>query len=201
VRALAEPHDLKFWRAVASTYADWAHVRLGEPRADALRAGLDAYADLGARMQEAVVSPLLAEVELVAGGRDEALAAVERGLALAAETSMDLMRPWLLRQRGDALAKTDPAGAVSAYRDALSVAGAQGSRTLALIAALSLGKLLQSAGRPIEAHTALAPALEGFAPTPDMPEIAEAQALLAALDGHDAIARARTANCDLTAAP
>jgi len=31
----------------------------------------------------------------------------------------------------------------------------------------------------VEAHTVLAPALEGFAPTPEMPEIAEAQALLA----------------------
>ena len=36
-------------------------------------------------------------------------------------------------------------------------------------------------GRAVEAHTVLAPALEGFAPTPEMPEIAEAQALLATL--------------------
>ena len=34
---------------------------------------------------------------------------------------------------------------------------------------------------PLDAHAVLAPALEGFAPTPEMPEIAEAQALLAAL--------------------
>jgi hypothetical protein len=32
--------------------------------------------------------------------------------------------------------------------------------------------------RPAEAHAALAPALEGFSPTPEMPEIAEAQALM-----------------------
>jgi hypothetical protein len=37
---------------------------------------------------------------------------------------------------------------------------------------------------PADAHAILAPALEGFAPTPEMPEIAEAQALLAALDSH-----------------
>jgi hypothetical protein len=36
----------------------------------------------------------------------------------------------------------------------------------------------QSAGRLVEAHAVLAPALEGFAPMPEMPEIAEAQALL-----------------------
>jgi hypothetical protein len=48
-----------------------------------------------------------------------------------------------------------------------------------LRAALSLAKLRQMAGRPAEAHAVLAPALEGFSPTPEMPEIAEAQALLA----------------------
>jgi CheY-like chemotaxis protein len=44
-------------------------------------------------------------------------------------------------------------------------------------------------GRPAESHGILAPALEGFAPTPEMPEIAKAQALLAALDGSDATAQ------------
>ena len=34
-----------------------------------------------------------------------------------------------------------------------------------------------------DAQVVLAPALEGFSPTPEMPEIAEAQALLAALAG------------------
>ena len=37
--------------------------------------------------------------------------------------------------------------------------------------------------RPADAQAVLAPALEGFAPTPKMPEIAEARALLRALDG------------------
>jgi hypothetical protein len=48
-----------------------------------------------------------------------------------------------------------------------------------LQAALALAKLYQSTARPAEAHAALEPALEGFSPTPEMPEIAEAQALLA----------------------
>ena len=49
-------------------------------------------------------------------------------------------------------------------------------------AALSLAKLYQSTDRPGEAHAVLAPALEGFALTPEMPEIAEAQALLVAIE-------------------
>jgi hypothetical protein len=44
-----------------------------------------------------------------------------------------------------------------------------------------LAKLYQSTGRPADAHGVLAPALEGFSPTSEFPEIEEAQALLATL--------------------
>jgi hypothetical protein len=41
-----------------------------------------------------------------------------------------------------------------------------------------LAKLRQSSSRPIDARAVLVSALEGFAPTPEMPEIAEAVALM-----------------------
>jgi hypothetical protein len=63
-------------------------------------------------------------------------------------------------------------------RSAIAVAQRQGTRAFELRAAPSLAKLYQSTGRPADAHAVLAPALEGFAPTPEMPEIAEAQALM-----------------------
>ena len=75
----------------------------------------------------------------------------------------------------------NPAPAEEAFLTAIAVAKQQGTRSFELRAALSLAKLYQSTDRPAEAHAVLAPALEGFAPTPEMPEIAEAQALLAAL--------------------
>ena len=65
---------------------------------------------------------------------------------------------------------------------AIAVAKQQGTRSFELRAALALAKLYQSTGRPGEAHGVLSPALEGFAPTPEMPEIAEAQALLVAIE-------------------
>jgi predicted ATPase len=68
--------------------------------------------------------------------------------------------------------------AEEALRAAISVAHQQGARSFGLRAALALAKLVQSMGRPVEAHTVLAPALEGFSLTPEMPEIEEAQALL-----------------------
>ena len=80
--------------------------------------------------------------------------------------------------------KRDP-GSVSPAEQALqttiAVARRQGARSFELRTALSLAKLYQSTGRPTEAHSVLAPALEDFAPTPEMPEIEEAQTLLAEL--------------------
>ena len=73
---------------------------------------------------------------------------------------------------------SNPALAEDAYRTALAVAQEQGARTYELLAALALAKLYQSTGRPVEAHAVLAPAVEGFAPTPEMPEITEARALI-----------------------
>ena len=81
----------------------------------------------------------------------------------------------------------NPAPAEDAFLTAIAVAKQQGTRSFELRAALSLAKLYQSTARPAEAHAVLAPALEGFAPTPEMPEIAEAQALLTALAATDEV--------------
>jgi adenylate cyclase len=75
----------------------------------------------------------------------------------------------------------NPASAEEAYLAALAVAREQGARSFGLHAALALAKLYQSTGRPIEGRAALAPALEGFSQTPEMPKIAEAQTLLGEL--------------------
>jgi hypothetical protein len=90
--------------------------------------------------------------------------------------------------RGDILLKRDPANpapAEDAFKAAVAVAKQQGSRSFGLRAALSLAKLYQSTGRPADAHSVLGPALEGFSPTPEMPEIVEAQALLATLAANE----------------
>jgi hypothetical protein len=82
------------------------------------------------------------------------------------------------------LAKADPANvapAEEAYLAAISVARAQGARSFGLQAALALAKHYQSTGRAVEAHDVLAPALEGFSPTPEFPQIAEAKARFEAL--------------------
>ena len=80
--------------------------------------------------------------------------------------------------------KRDPANtgpAEEAFLAAIAIAQQQKAKSFELGAALSLAKLYQSSGRAAEAHAVLAPALEGFSPTSEFPEIQQAQTLLAAL--------------------
>src|SRR5262249_10537445 len=125
-----------------------------------------------------------AEAEARAGEVDRALAIVDEALATCDRTGYRAFETELHRARGDMLLKRDPANpspAEEALRSAMTVSRRQGTRSFTLRAALSLATLYQSTARPIEAYAVLAPALEGFSPTLDMPEIAKAEALLAAL--------------------
>ena len=99
------------------------------------------------------------------------------------ENRCNLSFPHLLR--AELLLKSDPpnpAAAEEAFQSAISITREQGARSWGLRAALGLAKLYQSTGRPAAAHAVLAPALEGFSPTLEMPEIAEAQTLLVAIE-------------------
>jgi hypothetical protein len=85
---------------------------------------------------------------------------------------------------GEILLKRDPANtapAEDALLTAIAVAQHQKARSFELCAALSLAKLYHSTDRPADAHALLASALKGFSPTPEFPEIEQAQALLVAL--------------------
>jgi predicted ATPase len=112
------------------------------------------------------------------------LSRVDEALALVRETGEHWSDAFLHRLRGEILLKRDPANtapAEDALLTAIAIAQQQNARSFALRAALSLAKLYQSAARPADAHAVLVPALEGFSPTPEFPEIAEAQTLLSAL--------------------
>jgi hypothetical protein len=105
-------------------------------------------------------------------------------LVTAQEEARHYVNAFLYRHRGDILLKrdsADPAPAEDAYKTAIAIAKEQGARSYALLASLSLAKLYQSTDRLVEAQDVLAPALGGFTPTSEMPEIAEAQDLLESL--------------------
>jgi adenylate cyclase len=182
VLEVSRAHGLGVYLAAGALASSWARARLGD-RAGMmeLRQALAAYADRGNKMLAPFFHGRLAEFEAEEQDAEGALARIDEGLALAEQTGEHWTVAFLHRIRGDILLKADPehpARAEDAYLAAIAVAREQGARSFGLQAALKLAKLYRSTGRPIDAHDALAPAVEGFSPTLEMPEIAETQALL-----------------------
>jgi predicted ATPase len=73
------------------------------------------------------------------------------------------------------------AGREASLLTAIAIAQQQKARSFELRAALDLARLYNSTSRSADAHALLASSLKGFSPTLELPEIAEAQALLSAL--------------------
>jgi predicted ATPase len=135
-----------------------------------------------------VLQIAIAHAEARACGVDRAIVILNEALATVRRTGCRAFEAELNRVRGELLSQRDPADSASAERAleaAIAIAREQGTRSFGLRAALSLAKLHQSTGRLTDARAVLAPALEGFSPTPEMPEIAEAQSLLEQLEGHE----------------
>jgi adenylate cyclase len=189
--ALTEEHRIRTYAELGWIYANWASGQLLDPEAGAagLNQCLDAYMAQSNKLSVPYFYGLLAELKAKAQRPDYALTLIDRGLAIAGETGEHLFDPCLHRLRGDILSRpgepANPALAEEAFRTAIALAREQGARTYELLASLSLAKFYQSTGRPIEAQVVLAPALKGFSPTAEIPEIAEAKTLLERLSAAD----------------
>jgi predicted ATPase len=181
---LAREHDLPLWRAYGAFFEGLATAErgaLGEGLTD-MRRCAESLRQQDLLNFDGLYKIALAEAEARAGDPDRALAILDEALATADRLGYRAFEAELHRARGDTLLIRDPASPAAAeetFLTAIAVAKQQGTRSFELRAAHALAKLYQSAGRPVDAHAVLAPALEGFAPTPEMREIAEAQALLA----------------------
>jgi predicted ATPase len=180
---LSRKHGLTVYLALGKLSSSWAHARLGERAMGAteLREALAAYTEQGNKLWVPLIQGLLAELEAEGQDAEGASSRIDGALALAVETGERWTDALLHRIRGDILLKVrpdDPAPAEQAFLAAIAVAREQGARSFCLQAALKLAKLYQSTARPVEAHAVLAPALEGFTPTPEFPEIEEAETLL-----------------------
>jgi predicted ATPase len=183
---LAQEHSLALMQANAAVYAAWARAELGglEAGRAELRLAIAAYIDQGNRLYVPWFQGLLAELDADADNFDEAWRGVDEALMLAGETGEHWTDAFLHRVQGEILFKREPANTAPAEKallTAIAIAQQQKARTFELRAALSLATLYQSTGRPADAHAALAPALEGFSPTLEFPEIKAARTLLAAL--------------------
>jgi len=126
----------------------------------------------------------LAEAEASAGEIDAGLRRLDDALAQLEATECRSYEAEIHRLRAAILLQRDPADTVAAEQSlqaAIAIAQSQKARSYELRAALSLAKLYRVANRDADAHAVLAPAVGGFPPTRQFPELAEAQTLLPAL--------------------
>ena len=177
---------MPIWESAGRLFHGWANWLVGDQQMELaeMRRGIERWRELGQAFHRPYLGALLAEAEASAGNLDIAIGELDRFLAEAQSTGERWSDPELHRVRGELLIKRNPANtapAEEAFLTAIAVAQQQRARSFALRAALSLAKLYQSTGRVADAHAVLAPALENFSPTLEFPEIAEAQALLAAV--------------------
>jgi len=166
-----------YWAGIAVFLQGWAMSRLAE-----MRRGLAIYREQGRiwLLPEAV----LAEAEASAGETEAGLRRLDDALAGLQRTEERLYEAEMYRIRGEILLKRDPANTAAAEQSlqaAIAVAQSQKARSFETRAALSLAKLYHASDRGADAHAVLAPAVEGFPPTQQFPELTEGQALISVL--------------------
>jgi predicted ATPase len=182
---LSQENAITLFTTLGALQSAWASARLDarETGAMQLRQALTAYTNQGNKLYVPFYQALLAEIE-AQDDAEGALTRIEEALTLAGETGEHWSDAFLHRCRGEILLKRDPANtapAEDAFLAAIAVAQQQKARSFELRTALSLAKLYHSTDRLADGHAVLASALKGFSPTPEFPEITEAQTLLSAL--------------------
>jgi predicted ATPase len=184
---LSQKNGMATFVVVGALCTGWSQARLGgrEGGGTELRHALAAYVGAGGKLAVAFFEGLLAELEAEWQDLEEALARIENALTVAQQTGDHWSDALLHRIRGEILFKRDGANtapAEEALLTAIAIAQQQKAKSFELQAALRLAKLYQSTDRATDAHAVLAPALEGFSPTPQFPEIEQARQLLEMLE-------------------
>ena len=170
-------------------WAKWSDAA-EKSRLAEMRRGLAIVREQGRTWLLPGLEATLAEAEAGAGETDAGLQRLDDALGELEDTEARWYEAEMHRIRGEILLKRDPANTAEAEQSlqaAIALAQSQKARSFELRAALSLAKLYRAAGRDADAHAVLAPAVEGFPPTQQFPELTEAQTLLAALSASDGV--------------
>jgi predicted ATPase len=190
---ISSEEGFELWIAVAVLYRAWAQAMDGgapEGVLAEMEKGLTRFNMTGTGATFVQVQMLVAEVRWRSGAGDAALAAVDVGLAHAAERGERYYEPELHRLRGEILAHRgrpeDVAEAEAAMRRAVQNARQLQAKSFELRALTGLARLLLREGRGREIRESLAAAREWFAEGLDAREaneMSEASALLAEIAG------------------
>jgi predicted ATPase len=175
-----------FGAGLAMFFQGWATWSDGaeESRLTEMRRGVATFREQGRFWLLPSLEAALAEAEANAGETDAGLRRLDDALAELERTEQRYYEAEIHRIRAEILLKRDPANTAAAEHSlqaAIAIAQSQKARSFELRAALALAKLYRATNRDADAHAALTPAVEGFPPTQQFPELTEAQALLSAL--------------------
>ena len=186
-------YDLPAFMAAAAAFfqswAKWPYDAVNSRLAE-MRHGIAIYRARGFVLFIPSLEAALAEAEAGAGDTVAGLRRLDGALAELGRTEQRWYEAEIHRIRGEILLQCYPANTVAAEQSlqaAIAIAQSQKARSFELRAALSLAKLYRAANRDADAHTELAPAVQGFPPTEQFPELTEAQALLSALSESNAV--------------
>ncbi len=185
--SVAYEHGIALWVAFGAFLEAWVELRSGAPEIGLsnIRRAADLLQQGGVGAFQPLVRTALAEAEARNGETAVALATLDHALTDFERSGQRWYDTEIHRMRGDILLKknpADPGPAEAAFLTAIAIAHQQKARSFELRAALSLATLYRATCRRADAHAVLRPALEGFAPTPEFPEIAEALEVLAILE-------------------
>jgi predicted ATPase len=159
---LAREHELPFWGAFGVFLEGVAGVESGAAGGglDEMRRGVELLRDQKILFFDGLIKIALAEAEARASDADRALAILDEALATSERIGYRAFDAELHRVRGEMLLRRDPANsapAEKACQTAIAVAKQQSTRSFELRGALSLAKLYQSTGRPVDAHASRPP--------------------------------------------
>lgn len=182
----AREHGMALWMTYGRFLESWGSLEAVDPknRIREMRTAIEQLVQQGVSLYVPALQTALAQSKLSVGEIEAALDTIDGAIAGIERDGQRWCLASAYRVRGEILLKRDPANtapAEEALLAAIAIAQQQKAKSFELQAALSLAKLYQSTNRAADAHAVLARALEGFSPTPEFPEIQQAQTLLAEL--------------------
>ena len=191
VSSVAQEHGIALWIAYGAFLEAWVELRSGaaETGLQKVRRAADLLQRDNVGAFQPLVRAVLAEAQARNGETAAALATLDRSLKDFQRSGQRWFDAELHRMRGEILFETnfaDPA-VEEALLAAIAVARNQKARSFELRSTLALAKFLRATRRDADAHAMLGPALEGFSPTAEFPEIAEALETLAVLEANERV--------------
>jgi tetratricopeptide (TPR) repeat protein len=181
---LARELGFATWRGASQMVRGAALMRLGsiDDGFAEMEAGVSAHSDMDAISYRTFSISVRVHGLLTMRRLDEALEAVEEGLATSEQRDERFYLVELLRLKGEVLAmKGQELEAERWLREAIAVASQQEAKLFELRSAVSLCRLLRADSRAIAVRELLEPACGWFATEVVAPDLVDARGLLAAL--------------------